>query len=118
MLPAPDGTASCMNRPRLCTVRTASANVSTPAATSAEYSPRLCPASNVGFSPPLYRLGPRRHAMHQNGGLGVLRQPQLVFRPLKAQALQIVAQNLVGLLVQAPHIGIGLTEVLAHADEL
>ena len=52
MLPAPGGTASCMNNPRLCTVRTASANVSTPAATSAEYSPRLCPASNAGSSPP------------------------------------------------------------------
>ena len=49
--PTPTGTASCIYFPRLRTVRTASANRSVPAATCAEYSPRLCPATKVGFSP-------------------------------------------------------------------
>src|SRR6266566_4051435 len=46
--PVPTGTASCMYLPRLRTVRTASAKPIVPAATCAEYSPRLCPATNAG----------------------------------------------------------------------
>ena len=49
--PTPVGTASCIYRPRLRTVRTASAKFSVPAATWAEYSPRLCPATHAGFTP-------------------------------------------------------------------
>src|SRR5260370_1050063 len=49
--PVPTGTASCMYLPRLRTVRTASAKVIVPAATCAEYSPRLCPATNAGLIP-------------------------------------------------------------------
>ena len=45
MAPCPAGTASCMYRPRLCTSFTASAKFNVPAATKAEYSPRLCPAT-------------------------------------------------------------------------
>src|SRR5208283_5212356 len=45
MAPWPGGTASCMYWPRLWTRRTASANCSEPAATRAEYSPRLWPAT-------------------------------------------------------------------------
>src|SRR5208337_4358532 len=45
------GTASCIYLPRLRTVRTASAKASVPAATCAEYSPRLCPATESGFRP-------------------------------------------------------------------
>src|SRR5215831_10387242 len=45
MAPCPAGTASCMYLPRLWTRRTASAKFSEPAATSAEYSPRLWPAT-------------------------------------------------------------------------
>ena len=45
MAPTPTGTASCMYLPRLRTVRTASAKVIVPAATCAEYSPRLWPAT-------------------------------------------------------------------------
>src|SRR5215470_19992604 len=40
-----------MYAPRLRTSRTASANLSEPAQTSAEYSPRLCPATKSGSSP-------------------------------------------------------------------
>ncbi len=39
--PVPTGTASCMNSPRLRTIRTASEKRSAPATTSAVYSPRL-----------------------------------------------------------------------------
>src|SRR5712692_7536845 len=49
--PTPEGTASCMYVPRLRTSCTASANFSPPAATSAEYSPRLCPATKSGVKP-------------------------------------------------------------------
>ena len=48
MAPSPTGTASCMYVPRRRTVRNASASPSVPAATWAEYSPRLCPARNAG----------------------------------------------------------------------
>src|SRR5260370_23554318 len=49
--PTPAGTASCMYVPRWRTSCTASASVSAPAATSAEYSPRLCPATKSGVKP-------------------------------------------------------------------
>ena len=50
MAPTPTGTASCMSWPRRRTRRRASANPKAPAATSAEYSPRLCPAMATGAS--------------------------------------------------------------------
>ncbi len=56
MAPTPAGTASCMNRPRSRTRRTASANGSAPAATLAEYSPSECPAAKA---PPSSRSGKR-----------------------------------------------------------
>jgi hypothetical protein len=49
--PVPTGTASCMNSPRLRTIRTASAKRSAPAMTSAVYSPRLWPAARAGLRP-------------------------------------------------------------------
>ena len=49
--PRPTGTASCMNRPRRRTIRTASAKSNVPAHTCAEYSPRLWPATNAGSNP-------------------------------------------------------------------
>src|ERR1700688_345554 len=51
MAPWPAGTVSCIYVPRLRTSRTASPNFSAPAATSAEYSPRLWPATKSGASP-------------------------------------------------------------------
>src|SRR4029077_19670188 len=49
--PCPAGTASCIYWPRLRTNSTASENFSAPAATSPEYSPRLCPATKSGVMP-------------------------------------------------------------------
>ena len=60
MPPSPSGTASCMNRPRAETARTASTKSSAPNATSAEYSPRLWPAATPGRGPP--RAAQHRHA--------------------------------------------------------
>src|SRR5262250_486236 len=51
MAPVPTGTASCMNSPRLRTSRTASTKPRAPAATRAEYSPRLWPAHRSGLIP-------------------------------------------------------------------
>ena len=48
MPPRPSGTASCINFPRRCTVCTASEKSIAHAATSAVYSPRLCPAATSG----------------------------------------------------------------------
>src|ERR1700734_4094399 len=47
----PTGTASCIYLPRFRTVRTASVKLKVPAATCAEYSPRLCPATKRGLTP-------------------------------------------------------------------
>src|SRR5262245_27037859 len=49
--PVPTGTASCMNSPRLRTMRTASAKRKAPATTRALYSPRLWPAASAGRRP-------------------------------------------------------------------
>ncbi len=59
MAPSPTGTASCMYCPRRRTVRRASAKDSVPAATCAEYSPRLWPAAKAARIP---RDSTRRHA--------------------------------------------------------
>ena len=53
--PSPAGTASCMACARRRTSGTASVSVSTSAATSAAYSPRLCPATHCGTLPPAAR---------------------------------------------------------------
>src|SRR5450759_4186981 len=52
MAPCPCGTASCIAWARKRTSGSASRNDNTPAATSAVYSPRLCPATNAGSTPP------------------------------------------------------------------
>src|SRR5207244_3186336 len=49
--PVRTDTPSCMNSPRLRTMRTASPNRRARATTSAEYSPRLCPPTSAGLRP-------------------------------------------------------------------
>ncbi|EWS61134.1 hypothetical protein Y694_01072 [Methylibium sp. T29-B] len=51
MAPAPTGTASCIACARSRTSGTASAKLSTPAATRALYSPSECPATIDGDRP-------------------------------------------------------------------
>ena len=50
--PTPVGAASCISCPRRRTRCAPSFSESAPAATSAVYSPRLCPASSAGAGPP------------------------------------------------------------------
>ena len=52
MAPSPGGVASCICLPRSYTMRTAAAKSKAPAAVSAEYSPKLCPATIAGRGPP------------------------------------------------------------------
>src|SRR5262245_44671210 len=49
--PTPTGTASCIYRPRLRTNAAASPKLNAPAATNAEYSPKLWPATKCGRTP-------------------------------------------------------------------
>ncbi len=51
MAPWPSGTASCMNFPRDCRARMASAKLITPAAAHAAYSPSEWPAAICGSTP-------------------------------------------------------------------
>src|SRR6185437_6324955 len=53
--PTPAGTAACIRRPRSATSAAASRNGNAPAQTSAEYSPRLWPATCAGIGPPCAR---------------------------------------------------------------
>jgi len=53
--PCPGGTACCIDCPRNCTKPTAVLKSTASAATSAEYSPRLCPAIAGGIAPPCLR---------------------------------------------------------------
>ncbi len=77
--PTPTGTASCIRSPRRRTSRTASAKSSAPAATSAEYSPRLWPATQTRGRTTLRSATARsdRHRRGQDRGLGVGGQLQL-----------------------------------------
>ena len=86
MAPSPAGTASCMYLPARRTRRTASANDSAPAATSAEYSPRLCPATKSGRTPFSSRTPIGGHGNGQNRRLGVLGELQRLFRAGEAQS--------------------------------
>ena len=85
MAPTPTGTASCMYLPRLRTVRTASAKFRVPAATWAEYSPRLWPATNAGLESLFVKDAPGRDRSRQNGGLGDFGEAKLFFRSFEAK---------------------------------
>ena len=93
----PTGTASCMYWPRRRTVRTASASESAPAATSAEYSPRLWPATQSGRTPRATSGAQRGDARGQDRGLRVRGELQLGLGPLEAQPREREAEGRVGL---------------------
>ena len=118
MAPTPIGTASCMYSPRRLTVRTASAKPIAPAATSAEYSPRLCPATQSGRAPRASRGRKGRDARRQDRRLGVRGQLQVGLGPLEAEPRQREAEGPVRLLEGGPALGKGLAELLPHPDHL
>ena len=102
-------------RPRLRTRRTASAKRRLPAATSAEYSPRLWPATKSGASPASRSTSKAAIGDGEQRGLGVFGQLELILGAFKAEAGDGEAERLVGLLKDAPRGGVGLGEGLAHA---
>ena len=65
-------------------MRSASANANVPAATFAEYSPRLCPATNAGASPRDVEQPARGDADGENRRLRVLGQRQLILGAVEA----------------------------------
>ncbi len=99
-------------------MRTASAKLSVPAATWAEYSPRLCPATKAGFTPFSLQDSPGGDRRSQDRGLRDFRQPQFFFRTFEAQLRQLVAESFIGLFESLPGDGIFLRQFLAHADGL
>ena len=118
MAPTPTGTATCMARPRSRTVRTASAKERAPAATRAEYSPRLCPATKSGLGRRAAE-GPRHHGgMGEDGRLGVLGQLEGLFGPLGHQLGELEPQGGVRLLEDGLGGGFGLGQRHAHAHGL
>ena len=91
--PSPTGTASCMYRPLRRTVRRASAKDSVPAATCAEYSPRLCPAAKCARTPSRFDETMHGSAHRKDRRLRVLREDQAVLRPVEAQGAQRLAER-------------------------
>ena len=116
--PVPTGTASCMYRPRRRTSASASANANVPAATFAEYSPRLWPATNAGCTP--IDCSSRYAAMltARIAGCVILGQRQLILGPFEAQTAQRLAERGVGFVERLAADRKGLGQRLAHADLL
>ena len=56
--------------------------------------------------------------VNEQGGLGVAGKPQVFFRPFQAKLDEIVAQNVVGLLVKPPGDWKIPAQVAAHTDVL
>ena len=86
MAPTPTGTAFCIDWPRSFKSRAASASCRAPAAARAEYSPSEWPATCVarlvsGLPPSFSRMRDDRHADRHQGGLGILGQDEVGFRP-------------------------------------
>ena len=120
MAPSPAGTASCMNLPRRCTRRTASARRSAPAATSAEYSPSECPATHAGAQVGLRAASARRAAMLvvRIAGWVLAVSVSSSSGPSKQSFDRAKPERGVGLLEDGPRLGKGVGERLAHADLL
>ena len=107
-----------MYLPRLRTVRTASAKLRVPAATCAEYSPRLCPATKAGLETLFVQNTPSRDGRSQNRGLRDLGQAKLIFRTFEAKLRELVAEGFVGFFESLPCDGIFFRQFFAHADGL
>ena len=118
MAPVPTGTASCMYRPRRRTMRTASAKAKVPAATCAEYSPRLCPATICGAHPARLEQPGRGDADRQDGRLGVLGEHEAVLGTVEAQLAERLAQRRIRLVKHRAALGVGLGQRATHADFL
>ena len=107
-----------MYRPRRLTVRSASAKDSVPAATCAEYSPRLWPAANARLQPARRRQARNRGAHREDRRLRVLGQHQPLVRPLEAQRAERLAERRVRLGERVAADGKRVGERPAHAHFL
>ena len=86
--------------------------------TWAEYSPRLCPATKLGFGIRLSQHPQSRNRSGKNRRLGNLGQPKLVFRAFEAELRKLVAERVVGFFESLAGHGIFLGQFFAHADSL
>ncbi len=118
MAPVPTGTASCMACARKRTSGAACASVSTPEATSAEYSPSEWPATTDGrraaFGAPGAVGG---HTRDQHHRLGIGGQAQRFLGALPDQPRQVLAQGIGGFLQRLGH-GRVIAPGIEHADGL
>ena len=110
--------ACFINRPRSRTSLSASGNESAPAHTSAENSPRLCPATSASLGAGSdFDHAQRGDAVGHDGRLCVDRVVQLGFRPFEAQPGKRKAQDLVGLGKDLLSFGKG-RQLPAHARRI
>ena len=107
-----------MNCPRRRTVRSASAKDNVPAATCAEYSPRLWPAANDGGNAARRHCAADGDAHGQDRRLRVFGEQQLRLWTLEAQAAQRLAKRIVGLVERLPTDRECIGQGLAHSDFL
>ncbi len=116
--PTPDGTACCMASARNRTSGSASWKASAPEATSAVYSPRLCPASTDGISAAgSTPRPPDGDAGRQHDRLRVHRLVELGVSAVGYQLPQILAEHVGRLVEGAVHVGMAV-EPGHHADRL
>ena len=111
MAPSPTGTASCMYSPGARTVVAASRRVRLPAATRAEYSPRLCPATKSATTPRAARARWAAMLARQDGRLGVGRELEVSLGADETEARQGEAERRVGLLEDGSALGERLGEL-------
>ena len=89
-----------------------------PAATCAEYSPRLCPATIAGSTPRDASSATRGNAHRENRGLGVFGQRQASAGPLKISSLSGSPSAASASSNTSRHFGKLLGEGLPHPDRL
>ena len=95
--PSPTGTACCIAWPRSFSSFAVVARSNEPAAHSAEYSPRLWPATKLATSARSNAPSSREHRdrMRHDRRLRILGELELVLRPLAHQPEQVLAERLV-----------------------
>jgi hypothetical protein len=105
-----------ISRPRALTASSASANGRAPAATSAAYSPRLCPITTSGTTPYAARSLVRAVSTANTAGLGDGRLPEMLLRLRHGARFRRVDEHVIGegLAEQRRHDPIGLGEDLLH----
>ena len=121
MLPGCCCPAIAINSPRVRVSRTASAKASAPAATSALYSPRLCPATKAGEGRSGRSVCSTRSAatlVVRMAGCALLVAVSVSAGPLKQRSAKPKSQDGVRLGEDGRRCGIPLRQRQPHADGL